>query len=202
MATQDSRIRIKRSTVTTQVPTVAPSLDHTDGTWSANDIYVGELYANVADDRLFLRTNNGIREVRLYTPTANAMTVYHAKLTLTSAQVLTLHSVPVTFGITVPTGYFGRPISVDFHMLYNSTPYATNTSIGVRAVGASDELMKGTNYLSATSDTFCPLAVQGGAPNAEMLIASQDFEVFAKTGDPTAGDSDITLYLTYLLIEA
>lgn len=123
-----------------------------------------------------------------------------ATLVIPSAQVLTLYSVPVTFGITVPTGYFSRPISVDFHMLYNSTPYATNTSIGVRAVGASDELMKGTNYLSATSDTFCPLAVQGGAPNAEMLIASQDFEVFAKTGDPTAGDSDITLYMTYVLI--
>ena len=44
MATQDSRIKIKRSTITATVPTVPSSNDHTDGTWIATDIYKGELF--------------------------------------------------------------------------------------------------------------------------------------------------------------
>lgn len=44
-------------------PTVAPNDDHTGGSWSATDIYTGELCVNVNDDRVFVRTNNGILEI-------------------------------------------------------------------------------------------------------------------------------------------
>jgi len=50
MNIQDSRILSKRSTVTTQVPTVSPSDDHTDGSWDSLDIYKGEFFINLADD--------------------------------------------------------------------------------------------------------------------------------------------------------
>jgi len=45
----------KRSTVTTEVPTVAPSDDHTDGTWNDTDVYSGELFINEADGKVFIR---------------------------------------------------------------------------------------------------------------------------------------------------
>ena len=35
---QDARMLVKRSTTTSEVPTAAPSNDHTDGTWDALDI--------------------------------------------------------------------------------------------------------------------------------------------------------------------
>ena len=60
MATQDSRIKIKRSTVTATVPTVPSSNDHTDGTWIATDIYKGELFYNQADNCLWTRSDNGV----------------------------------------------------------------------------------------------------------------------------------------------
>jgi hypothetical protein len=53
----------KYSTVSGQVPTVAPSNDHTDGTWSVTDVYAGELMANVNNSRLWMRMSNGIREI-------------------------------------------------------------------------------------------------------------------------------------------
>ena len=51
MSTQDSRIKIKRSTVTGTVPTVGPSTDHTQPSpaWSATDIYKGELFSALVE---------------------------------------------------------------------------------------------------------------------------------------------------------
>lgn len=60
---QDARILIKRSTTTGEVPTVAPSNDHTDGTWDALDIYTGELFFNVADSKAWFRSNTAIIEL-------------------------------------------------------------------------------------------------------------------------------------------
>lgn len=60
MATQDSRIKIKRSTVAGIAPTVPSSNDHTDGTWVSTDIYKGELYYNQADNVLYTRDDSGI----------------------------------------------------------------------------------------------------------------------------------------------
>lgn len=60
---QDARILIKRSTNTGEVPTAAPSNDHTDGTWDALDIYTGELFLNVQDSKAWFRSNTGIIEL-------------------------------------------------------------------------------------------------------------------------------------------
>lgn len=61
----DAKIRIKRSSIVSAVPTIGPSADHTDGTWSVNDIYVGEFYENITDDRLWIGTSSGIQEITL-----------------------------------------------------------------------------------------------------------------------------------------
>ena len=61
---QFSRILQHRSTTTGDIPTVAPSTDHTDGTWDALDLYVGELFINTADDTIYFRSDNGIVEIQ------------------------------------------------------------------------------------------------------------------------------------------
>lgn len=67
----DLRILVKRSTNTGEVPTVAPSTDHTDGTWDPLDIYKGELFINTADDKVWYRGDAGI--VQIY-PAAGGIT--------------------------------------------------------------------------------------------------------------------------------
>jgi hypothetical protein len=54
------RRREKRSYVAGATPSIPPSDDHTDGTWTANDIYIGEFFLNVQDDTAFYRSVNGI----------------------------------------------------------------------------------------------------------------------------------------------
>ena len=63
--TINSKIRIKRSTVTGATPTIGPSIDYTDGTWGVDDIYTGELFYNVADERLWIGSTTGVTEVKL-----------------------------------------------------------------------------------------------------------------------------------------
>ena len=56
----NERIVIKRDNTPGVVPTIPSSNDHTDGTWVSTDIYVGEFFMNVADDKLWYRSDNGI----------------------------------------------------------------------------------------------------------------------------------------------
>jgi hypothetical protein len=60
MATEYKRIVIKKGS---GVPTIPTSNDHTDGTWLATDLYVGEFYMDTATDKIYMRTASGIEEV-------------------------------------------------------------------------------------------------------------------------------------------
>lgn len=67
MATQDSRIRIKRSTVPGTTPTIPASSNHLDGSWLSTDLYVGEFMTNVADERVWFRASAGLVELNTNT---------------------------------------------------------------------------------------------------------------------------------------
>jgi len=57
------RMILKVSSITNDVATIPTTNDHTDGSWLSTDIYIGELFLNVADDILQTRTDAGIVEV-------------------------------------------------------------------------------------------------------------------------------------------
>jgi hypothetical protein len=125
MATQDSRIKIKRSTITATVPTVPSSNDHTDGTWIATDIYKGELFYNQADGVLWSRDDNGVTCLG-----------GSASLTIASADVLTLNSTPLTI-VGAVAGYAIEVVSASVKIDFNTTAYATNTFIQLIVNGAT-----------------------------------------------------------------
>jgi len=60
MAVQDSRILIKRSTNAGELPTIPLSDDHLDGSWLNTDIYEGEFFYNVPDQKLYQRSGASI----------------------------------------------------------------------------------------------------------------------------------------------
>lgn len=59
--TEFSRLIVKRSSITGQTPTITTASTINEMQFET-DIFVGELYSNVEDDRVFIRTNNGILE--------------------------------------------------------------------------------------------------------------------------------------------
>jgi hypothetical protein len=68
---QNARIQFKYSTISGSTPTIAPSNDHTDGSWNATDLYVGEFFLNAAEDTMWVRTLNGIVPITSGTTSIN-----------------------------------------------------------------------------------------------------------------------------------
>jgi len=63
-----SRLILKATSIVGSGATIptSPYDDHTiTPAWKETDIYKGELYVNLQDDKLFIRTNNGIRDIIL-----------------------------------------------------------------------------------------------------------------------------------------
>jgi len=127
-----------------------------------------------------------------------------ASLTVASADILTANSNPVTFGLTVPSGYAPRVIAMDGKMDYGTTPYATNGNLVVRCTGTTasqagwtaNQFLFGTISRSVTATLTSPVGITDN-----QLISGADLEMFISTGNPTAGDSDIELTVVYRLVE-
>jgi hypothetical protein len=192
MATQDSRIRLKRSTVTGAVPTVAPSTDHTDGTWSVNDIYIGELYLNDSDQRLFVRTSGGVLEIA-----TGGGELKQAQVTLTAAQVLALNSTPITI-VSGITGKEIQVISASAHLIYGTTPYATNVSMRLKQTSNATSNAQASFDISHSADKMGAFALMSTVKN---IISGEDLVVSVDGGDPTAGDSDIVVDVLYRITD-
>ena len=77
----------KRSSVALEVPTVPASNDHTDGSWTAKDIYSGEFFLNETDEKLYIRVLGAIKEISL---NGTANTIYSSDDTVGSGRVVTL----------------------------------------------------------------------------------------------------------------
>jgi hypothetical protein len=188
MATQDSRIKIKRSTVSSTVPTIPSSSDHTDGTWIATDIYKGELFYNQANDVLWSRGDNGVRCLGGC-----------AELTLSSAQILALNTTPQTI-VPAVAGYAIEAVSVSVKLDYNSSAYATNTDINVVCSGALQSQLKDNVLAASVSTVRKLLPVSGLSATDTQLISNAALLVSVGSGDPTAGNSPITIFVNYRLI--
>jgi hypothetical protein len=59
--------RIVNKILTTGTPSIAPSSDHTDGTWIDTDAYIAELVLNTTDDKVWIMGENGPLELAVTT---------------------------------------------------------------------------------------------------------------------------------------
>ena len=191
MATQDSRIKIKRSTISGTTPTVAPSDDHTQPSpaWIATDIYKGELFINQADNVIWSRGDDGVFCIG-----------GSAELTIASADVLTLNSTPLTI-VSAVSGYAIEVVSASRKLDFNTTAYATNTDLQLITSGATS-VQAQARINSSVSNTLCMDKSTPALATSTQILANADLLVQVGTGNPTAGDSDITIYVHYRLIPA
>jgi len=61
--TDELRIITKYSSFPGETPTIPISGDHNDGTWLPTDLYVGEMFVNVADNKAWVRGMDGIFQI-------------------------------------------------------------------------------------------------------------------------------------------
>lgn len=63
--TEYSRLLLKRTGISGEVPTIPPITATTLNEFNATDLFVGEMYVNTADDLLWVRTDSGILPISL-----------------------------------------------------------------------------------------------------------------------------------------
>ena len=121
-------------------------------------------------------------------------------MTIASADVLTLNSTP----ITIVKGVAGKAISVisfDRDIDFNTTPYGTNTHLQLKTQGADVAQVQQSNSLAATTSNIWNDfdRITPSAGNTQLLKGA-DLQVYVPTGNPTGGDSDITVYVHFRYI--
>ena len=122
-----------------------------------------------------------------------------ASLSIASADVLTLNSIPVELVAAPGAGYAIEVINASLKMVYNSVAYATNTSVQLLVSGAAQyQSAFNGSVLSSASSTFNSIGKSALA--GTNVIENAALNVTVGTGDPTAGDSDIEIFVLYRLI--
>ena len=123
-------------------------------------------------------------------------------MTIASADVLTLNSTPLTI-VGAVAGYAIEVVSASMKIDFNTTPYATNTTLTLITSGATEP--QADNSIDATvarTGRFRNRSTSGASATATQIITNADLQVSVDLGDPTAGDSDITVFVNYRLIPA
>jgi hypothetical protein len=121
-------------------------------------------------------------------PVAEIQTI---KVTVTSAEVLDAYDTPIELIPAPPAGFYIDPISIVYRFDYDSTPYATNTS-GI--IVLSDEGNVADIDLTRANSDVLKTSGSDFMTDGAMLFT-------VETGNPTAGDSDLIIFITYQLVE-
>ena len=143
--TLDAKMKVKRSTITGQVPTIGPSADHTDGTWSATDIYSGELFLNEADDRLWVGVGAKVKELFISDKTEVSTTLGSWDMD-TNASLTKVHGLSATEWLTV------RDVSV---MIYSDSISESHSLLNdgeIQLNSSRFTLRRGTSFDTTSYD--------------------------------------------------
>lgn len=127
-----------------QAFTIPTSNDHTDETWLATDLYIGEVGINITDDTIFMRTNNGV--VQIATGTSSGSTA--------SGDIWSFDTPDIVIGSTYSadsvspySGYYTDlgTSALRWKNIYlggSGTGYATiNTNAGLNLTDATDGII-------------------------------------------------------------
>lgn len=121
------------------------------------------------------------------------------KVSLSSAEILALNTTPKTLVPAPGSGKIIRPLSYFFNMTFGGNPYATNTQL-ISRIGSVGTFVTNTTSLPAGTDHvsfMIPItAVLNGADdytNAPLTLSTN-------SGNPTAGDGTLNVYVTYIVV--
>lgn len=136
-----------------------------------------------------------------YTITVAQTVPLEATLTISSASILALNSTPITIVSAPGAGKYIEVISASASMTYVSAPYATYTTLQLINAGADTAQSTNTTILASTVTRNTRF---GGAtaPTAgqTQIITNTALQVKVETGNPTGGDSLVTVKVYYRIV--
>jgi hypothetical protein len=123
-------------------------------------------------------------------------------ITIPSADVLTLFTTPYLLIPSPGAGYYIQVLTAACKVNFNSVAYATSTTLNIYTDTATRVQHVFSNALNATLSRIGVSAQQGVSAAADtQLISNKGIYLQAQTTNPTLGNSDIIIYLTYRIIQ-
>ena len=149
--------------------------------------------------------DDSVTEVKLDTIVRAKLNVQgrnRVAISIPTAQVLTLNSVPV---LAIPAPGANKVIKVESwtaKITYNSAAYATNVTLQLLFTGSGSPVASEATFLTRTANgtVNMPLKTNAGISTTQLL-ANTALYINVATGDPTAGNSDIVLYIDYSILD-
>lgn len=123
-------------------------------------------------------------------------------VTIPSADVLNIFTTPYLLIPSPGAGYYIQVLTASCKINFNTTAYSTNTTLNVLTDTAIRVQHSFSNVLNATLSRISVSSQQSISGAADtQLISDKGVYLKAQTGNPTTGDSDIIIYLTYRIIQ-
>lgn len=146
--------------------TIPTSNDHTDETWLNTDLYIGEIGINVTDDKIFMRTNNGI--VQIATGTSSGSTASTSAIFVFNSPNIQIGSTYSADGLTPRSGYFTDLGASSFRWkdLYLGGSSAGYTTINVNNGVYLREASNGILTTEGIASSNAPIEIFTNSSNA------------------------------------
>ena len=138
-----------------------------------------------------VETNTGFKFDRTWS------IIKDTSITVASGAMLTSFATPV---VILPAPGANRILEI-IHMTafvnFNTTAYATNTNVFSRYTGETPNICRFVGLISTVADT---ILIGAGADVSSSLNVevNTSVEIYTDTGNPTAGDSPVTFFVTYI----
>jgi len=129
--------------------------------------------------------------------TPDSANVLFKKVTIPSAQVLTLWSAPITAIAAPGVNKTIQVLDVEGKISSVLTPYATNIQLEMTTAFATIPLIRDTQLLPAGTNRHIKLTPINSGILGNQITTNQALVISVATGNPTAGDGDIDVYITY-----
>jgi hypothetical protein len=123
-------------------------------------------------------------------------------VTIPSANVLTLFTTPYLLIPSPGAGYYIQVLTAACKVSFNSIAYAVSTSLVIQTDTANRSQHLFSNALNATVNRISVSSQQGiSAAGDTQLISNKAVYLTSSGVNPTLGNSDIIIYLTYRIIQ-
>lgn len=128
-------------------------------------------------------------------------TVKTVEVTVPFVTVLTANSTPFEAVPKPGAGFAVQVLGATAKLIYGTSAYTTNLDIELRSLTATEPQFVSTGFLGATSTKHTILVpYDAGANNSLLEDTPVMFSV--STGNPTLGNSDVRLIITYRIVNA
>lgn len=163
----------------------------------------GIIFTDATDVLVGLMSGDGSLDLAGALTISAGLNTFITKVTIATADVLTGNATPITIVGAPGAAKIVRPLACFNTLTYNSVAYATNGRMQLRHDTAAEPcFISGTNTLFGTVTQTLMLIENGSTGNTDtQFLANKALLWEINTGDPTAGNSQIEVYVIYQIVD-